>query len=261
MSLSQLNTSRVRQLSFFLLALSCWPPALPAQEKPLGDVAREARAKKADSFPGKKLITNDDFGPHLDPVTPGEDPLAAYSKASAALLSDGRHSCLREASHSNYPGSLDTRLTEVAGPDRFHVVITMSQGQGSEGPGEYIIVGSDVYRRRIRAAWEKLAPAEASFVRKYRFDFPDVLQFAYQPGDLKLIGQENTSGAPAFHYQYKVHVVDMDRKVDIWLRASDHLPLKTHMVTVTTDALGPPISWQESASCTYGQTFRIEAPQ
>ena len=161
-----------------------------------------------------------------------------------------------EGSHSNYPGEPDKRLTEVAGPDRFHVVITKS-----EGSGEYIIVGSDVYRKRPGAAWEKLSSAEASFVAKWRYDFPEALVYDYQPGDLKLIGQENTSGGLAFHYQYKVHAVDMDRTVDIWLRASDHLPLKTHMATATASALRSPISWQESASYTYGQTFRIEVPQ
>jgi hypothetical protein len=201
-------------------------------------------------------MTNDDFGHHLDPVTPPEDPLDAINKARAALIADGRHSCLREAPHSFGQGWSDSRLTEVAGPDRFHVVRTTQEGRG-----EFIIIGSDVFRKAPGRAWEKLSPTEADFVARFRFDLPDVLQFTYQPGELKLMGQESSNGVPTVRYQFKGHAIEMDRTVDIWLRASDHLPLKTRMVTVTTSALRAPITWQEIASCTYGQTFTINAPQ
>lgn len=255
MPLYQLSISRVWHLPVLLCVLSCVAP-VSAQEKPLGDVARNARTQKSDSRRATKVITNDDFGPHLDPVTPAEDPIAAINKARAALIADGRHSCLRKATHSFGPDWSDSRLTEVAGPDRFHFVRTAAQGGG-----EYIIIGSDVYRKATGHAWEKLSPVEAGFIAQYRFDLPDVLQFAYQPGELKLIGQESSDGVQTFHYQFKGHAVDMDRTVDIWLRASDHLPLKTHMETVTTSALSAPISWQENFSCTYDQTFTINAPQ
>lgn len=255
MPLYQLSISRVWHLPVLLFVLSCVAP-LSAQEKPLGDVARDARTEKSDSRRATKVITNDDFGPHLDPVTPAEDPIAAINKARAALIADSRHSCLREAPHSFGTDWSDSRLTEAGGPDRFHVVRT-----DREGRGEFIIIGSDVYRKAPGHAWEKLSPAEADFVAKYRFDLPDVLQFTYQPGELKLIGQESSNGVPTSHYQFKGHAVDMHRTVDIWLRASDHLPLKTRMVTVTTSALRAPISWEENVSCTYGQTFTINVPQ
>src|SRR5215469_7577568 len=225
-----------------------------AQEKPLGDVARETRAAKSDSH-AKKVVTNDDLAAHSDPIGANEGPVEAVNKARVALLADHTHSCLREATGNSGPGWSESRLTRIAA-DRAQIT---ANGANQPG-GEYITIGGDVYRRVFGRPWEKLQAAEAKLVAEHRFDLPDVLEFAFSQGGLKFVGQENIEGVLTFHYGFKAHVVDMDRTIDIWLRANDHLPLKTHMVTTTTSALTAPITWEESASCTYGQIFRIERP-
>jgi hypothetical protein len=88
-----------------------------------------------------------------------------------------------------------------------------------------------------------LPPVEAKLVVPHRFDVPDVLEFGRQPGDFKLIQKEDVDGVPTFRYQDKFHVVDMDRTIDICIGSKDHLPMKTHMLTVTTSALTAPVMW------------------
>jgi len=230
-----------------------------AQDKPLADVAREARAQKAESPQAKKVVTDDAFKPAPPaPVAATDTPVEVVKKAANLLLHDTAHSCRRQTVNNGGPGWADDRVTEAAAPNRYHIVTT----QLRTDPGRYeeIIIGEDVYSRRGSEAWQKIEPNQARIQRSAGALIPDVLVFSYTNGDLKLAGNESVDGAPTFRYEYKVHAGDMDRTIDIWVGANDNLPRKTHMLTVTAVFNSQPIRWTEEATCTYGERFAIEAP-
>jgi hypothetical protein len=229
-----------------------------AQDKPLGDIAREAHADKSQSTHAAKVVTNDDFGPHLEPIASTENPVDVVNKARLALMNDHTHSCLRKTSGNSGPGWTDSRVTEVAGPDRTHVVTNASSADHPQD--EYIIIGKDVYNKIGNAPWQRMGTAETQFVASLDFTLPDVLKFGYQSEAFTLIGPETVDGFAALRYEDKIRAGDMDRTIDIWVRASDHLPLRTHMLTVTTSSVTAPITWQETWTCSYGQTFKIDPP-
>jgi len=232
-----------------------------AQDKPLGDVAREAQAQKAESARAKKVVTEDDFKPAPpSPVAATDDPLAVVNKARNELLHDTAHSCSRQTVNNSGPGWADDRVTEAAGPNRFHIVV--SQLRTNPGRYELIIIGDDVYGRKGNEPWQKVDPNQAQLDRSPGALIPDVLMFGYNAGDLTLVGSESVGGEPTFRYEHKIHAGDMDRTIDIWVGANDGLPRRTHMLTVTTTVAGAvPIRWTEDATCTYGEKFTIEAPK
>ena len=232
-----------------------------AQDKPLGDVARDAQAQKAESARAKKVVTEDDFKPAPpSPVAATDDPLAVVNKARNELLHDTAHSCSRQTVNNSGPGWADDRVTEAAGPNRFHIVV--SQLRTNPGRYELIIIGDDVYGRKGNEPWQKVDPNQAQLDRSPGALIPDVLMFGYNAGDLTLVGSESVGGEPTFRYEHKIHAGDMDRTIDIWVGANDGLPRRTHMLTVTTTVAGAvPIRWTEDATCTYGEKFTIEAPK
>ncbi len=230
-----------------------------AQDKPLGDVAREARAQKAESPQAQKVVTDDDFKPAPPaPVAATDSPVAVVKKAANLLLLDSTHVCRRQTVNNSGPGWADDRVTEAAAPNRFHIVTT----QLKTDPGRYetIIIGEDVYGRKGNEPWQKVEPYQAQLQRSAGALLPDVLMFGYQSGDLKLAGSESVDGAPTLRYEFKTHVGDMDRTIDIWVGANDNLPRKTHMLTVRTGYGTVPIRWTEDATCSYGERFTIEPP-
>jgi len=60
----------------------------PAQDKPMGDVAREARAEKSQAPHANKVVTNEDLGPQLGPVSETDDPAKVVKKARRAWVAD-----------------------------------------------------------------------------------------------------------------------------------------------------------------------------
>ena len=52
-----------------------------AQDKPLGDVAREARAQKSEAHHAKKAVTNDDLSSDRGPVQESDDPVTVVREA------------------------------------------------------------------------------------------------------------------------------------------------------------------------------------
>ncbi len=230
-----------------------------AQDKPLGDVASEARAQKSESPHAKKVVTNDDFKPPPPtPVAATDDPLEVVKKAANGLLHDTAHICRRETVNNSGPGWADDRVTEAAAPNHFHIVMT----QLRTNPGRYeaIIIGRDVYSRKGNEPWQKVQPLQAQIDTSAGALIPDALMFGYQRGDLKPVGSESVDGGPTFRYQFRTHVGDMDRTIDIWVGTNDGLPRKTHMLTLTTGYGTVPIRWTEDATCSYGEKFVIEAP-
>jgi hypothetical protein len=237
--------------------------SLAAQDEPLGDVAREARARKSQAQKPAKIITNDEMeGRAGQPVSASDDPLTVVNRARTALLRDRLHVCRRETAGNSGPGWMDSRLIEVSGPDRKHILVNNDPKQGRS---EYIIVAERVYFRSGNGpwerSWEKRGWDESKLAQLLEsMELPEVLKFGFGAGDLKLIRTESVDGAPAFLYQYSVHAGDMDRTISIWIGANDGLPRKTDMTTVTRSYGSAAVSWREAASCSYGGDVVIAAP-
>lgn len=235
-----------------------------AQEKPLGDVAREARTGKTPSAHPAKVITNEEDTP-VKALTPADNPATVVSQAGLALLRDSGHRCSRETSGNSGPGWADTRVTEVAGRGRLHFI--MNELRPTPKLAEFIIIGGDGYRRTGNGPWEKLSAQEMKLPQQGALaatsaasQLPDVLKFRYEGNDLKFVAPDQIDGVPTFLYQYSVHAGDMDRTIRIWIGVNDNLPRKTQMNTVTKESLSQPITWQESTSCAYGVTNKIDPP-
>jgi hypothetical protein len=237
--------------SVLLLFLTVIVPAVSsfAQEKSLADAAREARAQNSHSSHSAKVFTDDDINGGA--ISAGDDPVEVVNKARVALARNSSHRCRRSTSGNSGPGWAEVRLVEVSGQDRIHV--TIDQSRPSALHNEFILIDKDAYKKAGSAPWVKLDSAEARLLQSVQF--PDALQFGYQPGDLKLIRQEAINGVPVFLYQFHSNVIK--RSISIWIGVNDRLPRKTEM---TTDNQEMRTSWQESTSCEYGPTAPIDAP-
>ena len=229
-----------------------------AQDKPLGDVAREARAGKSDSAHATKVVTNEDFGPHLEPVGENEDPAEVLNKARAALLADTVHTCRHQITNNSGPGSFVESLTETAGPDRVHVTINRL---GGSDPGRYelIVIGNDTYHRTGNAAWQKDAghtglPAQIGGLAE---------GLSYGSSGFKLVRRETIDGSPTFLYENKFRAGSLDKTIDIWVGANDHLPRKTEITAVTNDSgnshVAPTIT-RDTSTYSYGPVSEIKPP-
>jgi len=223
-----------------------------AQDRPLGDVARETREKTAQAPKPAKMLANEDADGRS--VTADDDPLDVVTKAATALLHDTSHRCRQLSSGNSGPGwSIDTTM-EIAGPDRLRM------DQLDEGRrGETILVGNEGYRRMADGPWTKIDPREMTWYQSHldAIKLPDELKFGYKSGDLKLVGPEAVNGSLAFHYRYKVHDTAIDRSIDIWVGSKDNLPRRTEM---TTHNLEIGTSWHQTTDCTFGVQAKIEPP-
>jgi hypothetical protein len=76
-----------------------------AQDTPIGDVARQARAEKAQAAHAKKAVTDEDLGPQLAPVSETDDPAQVVNKARLAWMTDMPRSCREFSSNNSGPGS------------------------------------------------------------------------------------------------------------------------------------------------------------
>jgi hypothetical protein len=65
----------------------------PAQDQPMGDVARQARSAKSQVPHASKVVTNEDLGPELGPVSETDDPAKVVNKARRAWLADMPRTC------------------------------------------------------------------------------------------------------------------------------------------------------------------------
>ena len=231
-----------------------------AQDKPLGDVAREARADKSQAPHANKVVTNEDFGPHLEPVGENEDPADVVNKARAAILADTAHTCRREITGNSGPGSSGELVTEIAG-DRAHMVANRVGGPGPRRD-EIIWIGNDSYFRRDDGPWQKNTN-EGKFPAR-NGGLPEDMEMGYGSGEkLKLVRRETINGSPTFLYETEFHPVgvsDDDRTIDIWIGANDHLPRKVQMTDVGTAPRSPGIIDRETTTWSYGPVSKIEPP-
>ena len=243
-------------LSLFLLALALAPISY-SQEPSLGDIARSSRAHSSTSPQPPKVFSNEESGP--SEIKDGEAPLDVFTRAALGLLHDASHRCQAESSGNSGPGWTKANTVEVAGSDRTHIVMQ----DGSDG-GEWIVVGGDYYLKLPASSWQKMSAAEATASGRNPLPgalLPQEMEFHFEPGELKLVGNEVVAGVPVVLYRYTTHSSDFDRTVNYWIGKKDSLPRRIDMRTETRSWGVAPVVWQESISCTYGIEIKIEAPK
>jgi hypothetical protein len=225
------------------------------QDRPLGDVARETRAQTSQAPKPAKVLVSE--GSDLHPVSASDDPLEVMTRAAAALLHDTSHRCQEQASGNSgpRPGWSELTLTEIAAPDRVHVIGEFTNPKRRE---EEIFVGGEVYHKADNGPWEKIDAMREAPVNGGAMTVPNELKFGYKKGDLKLVGAETINGSPTLHYQDKIRDFAIDRTIDIWVGSNDNLPRRTAMVT---HDLRTKIESQETTDCTYDTNIKLEPPQ
>jgi hypothetical protein len=239
------------------------------QGQSLGDLARATREKKPDSPHAAKVVTDEDFGPHIEPIGEKEDPADVVNKSRAALVADRAHTCRREMSNNSGPGSSTETVAEIAGPERMHLTTNRTGGL-APGHSELIIIGKDMYHREGSGPWMKDS-ARSSFPGPIG-GVPDGLSRVYSAGvpakspwgtNLSMIAQENVSGSATFVYEDKFHPGGVDTRTqtdDIWVGANDHLPRKAQTVLVTSNPGMAAIVDRDTMVCSYGTVPEIKPP-
>jgi hypothetical protein len=242
-------------LSLCLLSFSS-PIATLAQDAPIGDVARAARAEKAQTQHASKVVTDEDIGPQVGPVAETDDPAEVVNKAAANFQKDTLHSCREELTNNSGPGSSTESTKDVAGPDRMHLVV--DRRGSNAGHTELIILGEDVYMRSGSASWTKSAGSGALPPNV----LPEALWNHYQSGELRLTGRDVAGGSVVFVYETKYHpggVSNRDRSIEISVGVNDGLLRRVQMVT-SDGSFRPPIVERNVMTCSYGQVPEIKPP-
>jgi hypothetical protein len=230
-----------------------------AQDKPLGDVAREARGQKSEAHQKKKVVTNDDLSSAPGPVRESDNPLKVAGEAWRAFLADAGHTCHGELTNNSGTGSVETSLTEAQGQDRIHMVINAHGGPA--GDSEVIVIGNDKYGRFGTQPWQKYTnyvPGEIPFAR--------LSEIVYDSG-LKLVRRETIGGSPTFVYENKYHPggVNIRNTTDnIWIGANDHRILKAQMLFTETHSFTVSMTastvTRYTVTCSYGPVPEIKPP-
>jgi len=244
---------RIRALIFVTVAVAV---CCSAQDRPLGDVARETREQTSQRPKAAKVLTNEET--NAQAVSASDDPIDVITKAAAAFLHDTSHRCRKTSSGNSGPGWGDVTVTEVAGSDRTRIILDQSRPEQTHG--ETILIGKDGYRRMGNGPWQKLGAAEMSLYGRWgqgTLTLPDQLKFGYKSGDLKLVGPQVIDGVPTLLYRVVIHSTEIERTINIWVGSNDTLPRRTEMST-HDPRIGT--SWQETTSCSYGVDIKIEPP-
>ena len=228
----------------------------PAQDQSMGDAARQARAAKSEAPHSTKVVTNEDLGADLGPVSETDDPSKVLNKARRAWMADMPRTCREVSTNNSGPGSSVEALREIAAADRAHIAATR-RGGSDPGHSELIVIGKDMYSRTGTGAWRKdVVEGGTSF-----YQLPADLTFEY--GSLKLIRRDAVEGAPTFLYETKFHPGGMafrDRTIDIWIGANDNLLRRLATVTKETEPMSGGIEERETMTCTYGRVPEIKPP-
>ncbi len=227
-----------------------------AQEPSLGDVARAKRTQQSKTAHATRVFSNEDSGP--SEIKDGEDPIAVYNRAALGLLHDTGHRCQQDSVGNSGPGSRRMSIFEVAAADRMHMI----EQEGS-ARREWLQVADAYYLKDNGASWRKLArPEEISLAQSVfpAAGIPQEMQYRFEPGELKLIGDQAVGGLPAVRYQFVTHSKDFDRTVSLWIGKKDSLPYRIEMRTESGDTTTAPTVWQESISCSYGVDVNFAAP-
>ena len=239
-----------------ILLISPW--SCSAQDKPIGDVASEARVQKSEAHHAKKLITDDDIGSDRGAVHETDDPATVVREAWRAFLADAGHTCHAEFTNNSGPRWVETSLIEAQGPDRIHMV----KHGGTAGDSEVISIGNDKYARFGTQPWQRYrdyAPGEIPFAR---------LRDIVNDSGLKLVRRETIEGSPTFLYESQYHPGGVNIKNvttnDIWIGANDHRLRKAQMLFTETHSVTASKTVLEitryTVTCSYGPVPEIKPP-
>lgn len=219
-----------------------------------------------DNRPRRPTLTNEDLLKERIPIAAGpainsgDDPLDVVERARVALARDTSHRCRQEVSNNSGPGSFTVLIIEVAGPDRFHMVVEERRSQPSRK--ELIIVGDDSYLMTGSGPWIKTKVDARLYHRSTNVQMPErsLLDSQYKGWDLKLVGREVLDGAPVFQYQFTFKQSGFFRTITTWVGINDNLPRGIEIFTEDRSLGSVPVVTRDTTSCTYGTSFRIEPP-
>jgi len=147
--------------TMMLIRASC-----PAQDRPLGDVARETRAQTSRAPAPAKVLTNEETNGRA--ITANDDPLEVVTQAATAMLSDASHRCRKVVSGRIGGGLPEVTVTEIAGAGRFRIIQEKMYPKYIQG--EEIIIGNDGYRRTGNGPWERIGAVELAWLRNNALD-------------------------------------------------------------------------------------------
>jgi hypothetical protein len=231
---------------------------LSAQDQPLGDAGRQARAAKSSSPHATKVVTNEDVGP--GPVSETDAPALVVNKARRAWVADTPRTCREVSTNNSGPGSSVEGLREMAAPDRGHIVVTR-RGGSDPGHSELIVIGKDLYSRTGTGPWRKDSAEGSPIPMPTFYNLPEALMSDYS--SLKLVRRDTIAGSPTFLYETKFHpggVAFRDRTIDFWIGANDNLVRKIDTLTKETAPTSGGIEERETMTCSYGQVPEIKPP-
>jgi len=232
---------------------------LAAQDTPMGDVARQARSEKSQAAHANKVVTDEDLGPQLGPVSETDDPAQVFNKARRAWIADMPRTCHELNSNNSGPGSSVETSREIAAPD--HTRIVIDRRGSNSGHSELIVIGSNMYSRNGTGPWRKDTVAGGSSETSHWL--PEALIGEYTNGELKPVRRDAIGGAPTFLYETKFHpggVAFQDRTIDFWVGANDNLLRKIETLTKQTPPGTGGIEDRETISCFYGPMPEIKPP-
>lgn len=244
--------------AFVCLAVLSSASAL-AQEKPLGDIAREAQAQKVPPSRPARVLTDDQSNAPM--ITSKDDPLDVFNKSRAALLRDRSHRCVMEASGNSgpAPGWTQGSTVEVAPGDRMRGTNTQTNPVRRS---EWVVITDAYYVSEDNGPWRKIGAPEAGLTGRFRLPdslLPEELQYGYKSGDLKFMGGQVIDGASTLQLQFDLHSsgAEIDRTVNIWVGIYDYLPRKLNMVTFDRSMK---TSHRQQTTCSVGINIAIEPP-
>ena len=236
------------------LALLCVPSAR-AQDQPLGDVARQARAQRESAPHAAKVVTNDSDNP-ASAVNPEDPPPEVVRKAALALRHDPNHSCTLRTKGNSGPGWSSETYEDVAFGNRH---ITLNGGPGTQA--EWIVIGDVTYRKLSIAPWQKLDPHDPNAGPSLQdATMPQVLLFQYSGSDLKLLRKDSVDGSTVLVYSVTTHSAELNRTIEILVDSGNNLPVKTEMHSLNQAPGIAPIVWDEQFTCSYGTVKKIDPP-
>lgn len=230
-----------------------------AQDSSIGDVARAARAQRSQAPHANKVVTDDDIGPQVGPLSETDNPDDVVNKAALAFQHDTLHTCRNELSSNSGIGYYTEAVREVAGPDRFHLVINRTHVEPAHS--EMIVIDDDIYSRNGTGPWVKGSGGRALPAPL----LPEALWNHYSGGEVRLVGRNMIgAGVIVFVYETKYHpggVSNRDRTIEFWIGIKDGLLRRVEMVTseATASFIAPTVD-RDVITCTYGPIPEIKPP-
>lgn len=229
-----------------------------AQDQSIGDVARQSRAEKSQTQHAAKVVTDEDIGPKVGPIAESDDPANVVNKAAQAFAADMSHTCRHEVSNNSGPGSSAETITELAGPDRAHLI--NNQRGLANTHTEIIIIGQELYSRSGNGPWVKDTANAAPSPNQV----PESLMAHYSSGEIRLVRRDTVGGAIVLVYETEHHpggVSNRNRTINFWIGIKDGLLRRVEMVTseATASFIAPTVD-RDVTTCTYGPIPEIKPP-